>query len=26
VVNLSLNSAVPESYQTSPIDAAVEVL
>jgi subtilisin family serine protease len=26
VVNLSLNSTVAESYQTSPIDAAVEIL
>jgi serine protease AprX len=26
VVNLSLNSAVAESYQTSPLDAAVEIL
>ena len=26
VVNLSLNSSVPESYQTNPIDAAVEIL
>jgi serine protease AprX len=26
VVNLSLNSSVPESYHTSPLDAAVEVL
>jgi serine protease AprX len=26
VVNISMNSSVPESYQTSPIDAAVEVL
>ena len=26
VVNLSLNSAVAQSYQTSPLDAAVEVL
>jgi serine protease AprX len=26
VVNLSLNSAAPESYHTSPLDAAVEVL
>jgi serine protease AprX len=26
VVNLSLNSAVPESYQTSPLSAAVEIL
>ena len=26
VVNLSLNSATPESYHTSPLDAAVEVL
>jgi serine protease AprX len=26
VANLSLNSSVPESYQTSPMDAAVEVL
>ncbi|MEZ4679105.1 MAG: S8 family serine peptidase [Caldilineaceae bacterium] len=26
VVNLSLNSTVPESYHTSPIDAAVELL
>jgi serine protease AprX len=26
VVNLSLNSAVPESYHTSPLDAAVEIL
>ena len=26
VVNLSLNSAAPESYNTSPIDAAVEIL
>ena len=26
VVNLSLNSAVPEAYNTSPINAAVEVL
>ena len=26
VVNISLNSAVAESYQTSPIDAAVEIL
>ena len=26
VVNLSLNSAVPESYNTSPLDAAVEIL
>jgi serine protease AprX len=26
VVNLSLNSAVAESYQTSPVDAAVEIL
>ena len=26
VVNLSLNSSVAESYQTSPLDAAVEIL
>jgi serine protease AprX len=26
VVNLSLNSAVPENYMTNPIDAAVEIL
>jgi serine protease AprX len=26
VVNLSLNSTIAESYQTSPIDAAVEIL
>jgi serine protease AprX len=26
VVNLSLNSSVPESYNTSPLDAAVEIL
>jgi serine protease AprX len=26
VVNISMNSSVPESYQTSPIDAAVEIL
>jgi serine protease AprX len=26
VVNLSLNSSVPESYHTSPLDAAVEIL
>jgi serine protease AprX len=26
VVNLSLNSTVPESYHTSPLDAAVEIL
>ena len=26
VVNLSLNSATPESYHTSPLDAAVEIL
>ena len=26
VVNISMNSAVPESYHTSPIDAAVEIL
>jgi serine protease AprX len=26
VVNLSLNSSVPESYQTNPLDAAVEIL
>jgi serine protease AprX len=26
VVNISLNSAVAESYQTSPLDAAVEIL
>jgi len=26
VVNVSLNSATPESYHTSPLDAAVEVL
>ena len=26
VVNISMNSAVPESYHTSPVDAAVEVL
>jgi serine protease AprX len=26
VVNMSLNSAVPESYNTNPIDAAVEIL
>ena len=26
VVNLSLNSAVPESYNTSPLNAAVEIL
>jgi len=26
VVNLSLNSAVPEAYVTNPIDAAVEIL
>ena len=26
VVNISMNSTVPESYHTSPIDAAVEIL
>jgi serine protease AprX len=26
VINLSLNSSVPESYHTSPLDAAVEIL
>jgi len=26
VVNISLNTSVPESYHTSPIDAAIEVL
>ena len=26
VVNISINSSVPESYQTSPLDAAVEIL
>jgi serine protease AprX len=26
VVNISMNSSVPESYQTSPIDAAAEIL
>ena len=26
VVNLSLNSSVPESYHTSPIDGAIEIL
>jgi len=26
VVNISMNSAVPESYHTSPVDAAVEIL
>lgn len=26
VVNLSLNTAVPESYHTSPIDGAIEIL
>lgn len=26
VVNLSLNSIVPESYNTSPLDAAIEIL
>ena len=26
VVNLSFNSSVPESYQTSPLDAAAEIL
>ena len=26
VVNLSLNAAVPQSYHTSPLDAAVEIL
>jgi serine protease AprX len=26
VVNLSLNSSIPESYHTNPIDAAVEIL
>jgi len=26
VVNLSLNAAVPQSYQTSPLDAACEIL
>jgi serine protease AprX len=26
VVNLSLNSSVPESYHTSPLDAALEIL
>ena len=26
VVNISLNSSVPESYHTSPLDAAVEIL
>jgi serine protease AprX len=26
VVNISINSSVPESYKTSPLDAAVEIL
>ncbi len=26
VVNISMNSALPESYHTSPVDAAVEIL
>ena len=26
VVNISMNSATPESYHTSPVDAAVEIL